>query len=80
MSAPAKLECRACGSQMEKGWIADMVDGGGLALKWRPGEVRFHDKGSLLMPQRPVAPAGRRLPEVLAWRCESCGLLEFFAP
>lgn len=80
MSGPEQLACRACGESMEKGWIADQMSVGGLAMKWRPGDIRFYDKGSSTMPQRPVVPEGRRLPEVLAWRCTACGLLEFYAP
>lgn len=81
-AGPSVLACRACGAAMEKGWIADMTMGAasGQPMKWRPGEIRIVDRGSVLVPPRPVVPADRRLPEVHAWRCGACGLLEFFAP
>ena len=66
------LECPKCKGQMEEGFMLDHTHGGYLAGKWIKGA-----------PERSIWTGvkikNREQRAVSAFRCVSCGYLEFYA-
>lgn len=68
-----ELQCPRCGTRMEEGHVPDAAHFGMLTRAvWHAGAPEFRGSGLDIRPRT----HGYRME---AWRCEGCGLVEFYA-
>ena len=69
----APLHCPKCDGEMEQGFILDALPGGQIASRWAAGvPKKSFWTGIKGVPEDAAIPVG-------AFRCASCGYLEFYA-
>ena len=66
------MTCPKCRQEMVQGWVMDVTYGGRVPQQWAPGAPRQSFWTGTKRPDAPLVP-------VAAFRCPSCGLLEFYA-
>lgn len=69
----AKQKCPECEGPMHKGFLLDKGYGTSFVPKWMAGEPEEH-----LSAESKATGVARHT--VLAYRCERCGFLKFYAP
>lgn len=69
----APQRCPKCDGQMEPGFLANSLPPFGNQLpQWAPGAPQRSFWSGIMVPEESCLPIG-------AFRCESCGYLEFYA-
>ncbi|WP_251567046.1 PF20097 family protein [Erythrobacter sp. 3-20A1M] len=69
---PAARACGKCGGRMERGFAAENSQGSFYPVKWHPGAPDKSWIGTYKVDKK-------QLRDVMAYRCERCGKIEFYA-
>ena len=70
--ANSPQQCSKCGSGMEQGFVLDNTYGARVVSQWAPGAPLKSFWSGTKLPYEDLIPIG-------AYRCSSCGYLEFYA-
>ena len=71
-----QLTCVKCGGSMQQGFVIDCTYGGNVVSQWAPGapQLSFFGRLNLSSIKRP-----RGTLPLAAFRCETCGFVEYYA-